>query len=283
MPFQPSAVGSQSKEYTWQYDWRTLATYALGIGAKKDELPYLFEGTKGGIRVFPTIAVVPSYAVLGELMGKTGGDYALVVHGGQKVRMLRPLPPEGTVKTVGTLAGLYNAKKMVQAIIRTTSTMNGEPLFETSWSILFRQAPDFESERAPEDPDACEPPKDKAPDWTHEEATSQEQALLYRLSGDVNPLHADPEFAKAVGFPQGPILHGLATYGFVARAVTKNMLGGDATRLKTFTAQFRKPVWPGDTIVTQGWNIAPGKVAIVASVAGRPDPVLAGSWATFST
>jgi acyl dehydratase len=95
----------------------------------------------------------------------------------------------------------------------------------------------------------------------------------------VNPLHADPEFAAMVGFPQGPILHGLCTYGFVARAIIKNAAGGDATKLRTFSAQFRKPVWPGDTIVTQGYTLGDGKVVVVASVKERPEPVLTNAWA----
>jgi acyl dehydratase len=122
-------------------------------------------------------------------------------------------------------------------------------------------------------------PKDRAPDWTVEEATSPEQALLYRISGDINPLHADPEFAVAVGFPQGPILHGLCTYGIVGRAILKHAADGDPLRLRTFSAQFRKPVWPGDTLVTQGFHLGDGKVAVVATAKGRPDPVLTNAWA----
>src|SRR5262249_35006401 len=131
----------------------------------------------------------------------------------------------------------------------------------------------------PQQPDEPSAPKDRPADWTVEQATSPEQALLYRICGDVNPLHADPEFATMVGFPQGPILHGLCTYGFVARAIAPGVAGGDATKLKTFSAQFRKPVWPGDVIVTQGWNLGEGKVAVVASVKDRPDPVLTNAWA----
>ena len=122
-------------------------------------------------------------------------------------------------------------------------------------------------------------PKDRPADWTFEEATSPEQALLYRIAGDDNPLHADPEFATAVGFPQGPILHGLATYGFAARAVIKQAAGGDATKIRAFNGQFRKPVWPGDTLITQGWNLGEGKVAFNTIVKGRPEIVLGGAWA----
>lgn len=282
MPFHPSAVGSQTKAFSWTYDWKTLAAYALGIGAKRDELDYLYEGTKDGIRSYPTIAVVPAFPAVVDLIAATGGQMATVVHGAQKVLIHRPLPPQGTVSTTGTLVGLFNLKKLVSAIIDTSSTLNGEPLFETRWTILFREQPDFESGRAPEDQGAVNVPKDRPADFSHREASSPEQALLYRISGDTNPLHADPAFAAKVGFAEGPILHGLATYGFAARALIKHAAGGDASKLKSFSAQFRKPVWPGDVLVTQGWNMGQGKWAISTAVEGKPDNVLTGAWAELT-
>ena len=278
MPLDMSSVGYTTKPHTVSYDWRTLATYALGIGAKRDELSYLYEGTAGGIKVYPTFAVVPAYDAVVELLGKTGGDLAMVVHGGQKVRAHRPIPGAGTLVTTGTLQAIYDLKKFGQVILQTSTTLDGEPVFDTTWSIIYRGAGGFSGPRPPasDEPSA---PKDRAPDWTVSEATSPEQALLYRIAGDVNPLHADPEFAAAVGFPQGPILHGLCTYGFAARAIVRQAAGGDASKLRSFSAQFRKPVWPGDTIVTQGWAIDGGRVAIVTNVEGRPDAVLGSAWA----
>jgi acyl dehydratase len=273
-----STVGYTTRPYSLTYDWKTLAAYALGIGAKRDELDYLYEGAKSGMKVYPTFAVVPVFEPVVDVLGKSGGNMAMVVHGGQTVRALRPIPSRGTITSTGTLKSIYDLKKFAQVIIETTSTLDGEPLFETTWSIIFRGAGGFGGARPPETSEP-EVPKDRAPDWTFEEATTPEQALLYRISGDVNPLHADPEFAAMVGFPQGPILHGLCTYGFAARAVVKNAAGGDATKLRSFAAQFRKPVWPGDTIVTQGYALEGGKVAVVASVKGRPDPVLTSAWA----
>lgn len=273
-----STVGYGTKAYSFSYDWKTLAAYALGIGAKRDELDYLYEGAKHGMKVYPTFAVVPAYEAVIDVLGKSGGNLAMVVHGGQVVRAHRPIPASATISTTGTLKAIYDLKKFTQVIVETSSTLEGEPLFETVWSIIFRGAGGFGGPRPPEtkDPQA---PKDRAPDWTVEEATLPEQALLYRISGDVNPLHADPEFASMVGFPQGPILHGLCTYGFAARAVVKSAAGGDASKLKTFSAQFRKPVWPGDTIVTQGFTLGDGKVAIVTSVKERPEAVLTNAWA----
>ena len=274
-----SSVGYTTKPYAFTYDWKTVATYALGIGAKRDELEYLFEGAKGGMKVYPTFAVVPAYAAVIELLGKTGGDLAMVVHGGQTIRMHKAIPASGTIETTGTLEAIYDLKKFGQVVLKTSTTASGEPLFDTLWSIIYRGAGGFGGPRPPAREDEPSVPKECAPDWTFKETTSPEQALLYRISGDVNPLHADPEFANMVGFPQGPILHGLCTYGFAARAIVKNAAGGDATKVRAFSAQFRKPVWPGDTIVTSGYALEGGKVAIVAHVDGRPDAVLANAWA----
>lgn len=281
MALDMSTVGYTTQPKTFTYDWRNLATYALGIGAKKDELAYLYEGFKEGMRAYPTFAVVPAFDAVIDLLAKSGGDMAMVVHGAQTVRAHRPIPASATLTTTGTCTGIYDMKKFAQVILQTSSTLDGEPLFDTTWSIIFRGAGGFDGPRPPKGSDP-EVPKDRPADWTVEESTTPEQALLYRVSGDVNPLHADPEFATMVGFPQGPILHGLCTYGFAARAVVHKAAGGDARRLRSISAQFRKPVWPGDTLVTQGWDLGGGKVALVTSVKERPDPVLTGAWAEIS-
>lgn len=278
MAFDLSTVGFTTKPHTLSYDWKTSAVYALGIGAKRDELAFLYENAKGGMKAFPTFAVVPAHHPIVEMLAKCNANMAMVVHGGQVVRVHRPIPAEGKLETTGTIKGIYDMKKLGQVVLETKTTLAGEPLFDTTWSIIVRDGGGFGGPRPPpsDEPSA---PKDRAPDWTHEEATSPEQALLYRVSGDVNPLHADPEFAAAVGFPQGPILHGLCTYGFAARAVIKHAAGGDASRLKAYAAQFRKPVWPGDTLVTQGWDLGGGKLAVVTTAKGRPDPVITNAWA----
>ncbi len=102
-----------------------------------------------------------------------------------------------------------------------------------------------------------------------------------RENGDFNPLHADPAFAEKVGFPQGPILHGLCTFGYMVRQAAKG-LGIDAAKITGFEGQFRRPVWPGDTLVTSGWKVSPGKVALQVSVKERDENVMAGCWATYA-
>jgi acyl dehydratase len=280
MSLDVSAVGYQTQTHAFEYDWKTVALYALGIGAKKAELEYVYEAK--GPKVYPTFAVVPALMPVGDMLGKTGGDLAMVVHGGQIVRLHRPIPSEGKLETVGTVLGIYDLRKMAQVVLQTKTSVKGEPLFDSEWSIIIRGAGDFGGAPPPksETPSA---PKDRAPDWVNEEATLPEQALLYRLSGDLNPLHADPDFAAMVGFPQGPILHGLATYGFVARAVIQRSCGGDANKLAAFGAQFRKPVWPGDTIKTQAHVVGEGKLALTVHAGDRPDAVITNGWAEFSS
>jgi acyl dehydratase len=275
-------IGARSQSYVHEWSWRRQALYALGIGCKRDELAYLYEGHKGGMRVYPTYAVVPSYEPLIELLLAAQTNLAMVVHGAQKVVAHRPVPAEGKVETVGVLRGIYDMKKFAQLVIETESKLGGEPLFDTEWSIIVRGEGGFGGERPPSDDGAPAAPRDRAADWTVSYPTLPEQALLYRLSGDVNPLHADPEFARSVGFEQGPILHGLCTYGHVARAVVARSAGGDAVRLRELAGQFRKPVWPGETIVVSGWELGGGAVAVQAQVEGRPEAVFANGWARIS-
>jgi acyl dehydratase len=284
MPFDLSLVGKPSEPSELAYDWQRTVLYALGIGAKRDELDYLYEGR--GPKVYPSFAVTPKFAPLLDLLERTGGTLAMIVHGGEKVVVRKPLAPSATLRTTATVRGIYDMRRFAQVLVDTQSRdEKGEVVAETTSSILFRGEGGFGGAPPPkeEDPGAVSIPKDKPPPtFRVEEATGPEQALLYRLSGDLNPLHADPEFAAGVGFTQGPILHGLCTFGFMVRHATKALLGGDASRLHAFEAQFRRPVWPGDTLVTEGWVVTPGKVALQVSVKERSEVVLAGAWAAFA-
>lgn len=287
MPIDLAARGFTTEAYELPYDWRTLATYALGVGAKRDELPFLYEGTAGGMKVLPTFGVVPAHRPVVEVLAKTGGNMAMIVHGAQTVRAHRSIPEQGTLRTTGHLKAIYDLKKFTQVIIETHTTLAergggaGEAVYDTVWSIIFRGEGNFGGERPPSD-DAPSVPKDRAPDWSVEEATSPEQALLYRISGDQNPLHADPAFAASVGFTQGPILHGLCTFGFLARAVVKSACGGDPDRLRQLSAQFRKPVWPGDTLTMSGFDLSDGRVALTTAVKERNEAVLGSAHAVIA-
>lgn len=265
MALKPEAEGKTTAELVHEYDWKDVALYALGVGARTRELDFLYEGR--GPKVLPTYAVVPSFFACGELLPVLGGDLLGVVHGGQRIRLHKPFAPKGRLTTVGKAAGIYDLKRMAQAVITTeTRDDGGDLVCETEWSIIFRLDGGFGG-KAPPPSEKVRPP-DREPDFRVEEATSPEQALLYRLNGDTNPLHADPEIGEKAGFGR-PILHGLCTYGYAGRAVLHECCDGDPSRLKSLSGQFRKPVWPGDTIVTEGfWE--DGRVVLRTSTKERP-------------
>lgn len=274
MTLDLNAVGAETETFVMDYDWKTLALYALGIGATRDELPFLYEGL--GPKVYPSFAVVPAYPVLDALLRKTQGPYEMVVHQGQTVTVHRELPPQGRLETKGKLKGMYDLKRMALVVLESQSTLNGELVYSCEWQIIYRGEGGFGGERRPKG-ESYNVPK-RTPDWMFEEKIPETQALLYRLSGDPNPLHADPVMARAVGFEQGPILHGLATFGYVCRAVVHNACAGDPTRLKSLTAQFKRPVWPGDTLRTDGYTDG-NRVLLEAYASGREEAVLGSSCA----
>jgi len=270
MAVDPKTVGVESAVYTLRYDWKTLVLYALGIGATREELDYVYEGR--GPKVFPTFGVVPGYPVLGELLGRSGGSLDRVVHGGQSVTMHGELPPTGELSTQGTITGVYDLKRMTQLVFLAKTTLDGRLVFESEWTLLVLGEGGFDGPRPPKSP-IPKIPTGAAPAFRVEERVPAEQALLYRLSGDPNPLHVDPAVAKLLGFDKGPILHGLATYGYAARALVRSVLGGDASRLVTFHGQFRKPFWPGEVLRTEGFEVE-GKYAL-RSASTAPDDVVA--------
>ncbi len=295
MAIDLSLVGKSSPVSRFEYGWKDAALYALGIGAKKDELDYLYEGGAafGGSgaqtsaprpRVYPSFGVVPTFQVMLEHMSTTGIDLAMVIHGAQRMRIHKPFAPAGVLSSTATVRGIYDMRRFASVVVDTESkNEKGELVCEATWRMIVRDAGGFGGETMPKEPGGITASKSTAPDFRFEEKTTEEQALLYRLSGDQNPLHADPAFAKRVGFEQGPILHGLCTYGFMVRHAAKGCCGGDATRLTAFDGQFKKPVWPGDTLVTEGWIVEPGKCALQVSVKERSENVMSHVWATFAT
>lgn len=262
------AAGKRTEPIEHPYRWQDVALYALGIGAKASDLDFLYE--KRGPKVFPTYAVIPTFEANRRLFDVIGGDFSGVVHGSQKITMHKPFAPEGTLTTVGIVEGVYDLKRMAQSTVRTeTRDQSGELVCETEWVIMYLLDGGFGGEPPPRSPKIR--PPERAPDWVVEDPTSPEQALLYRLSGDLNPLHADPAAAeKAAKVTQGrPILHGLCTYGYVGRAILANECDSDPARLRSFYGRFSLPVWPGETIVTEGWR-EDGRVIVRAATKERP-------------
>jgi len=256
MPIQVDVVVQKSQPIQHRYDWKDTVLYALGVGAKADELDFLFE--MNGPKVLPTFAVVPSFSAMASVVAQVGANPVMVVHGEQKVDLHRPIPPAGIFTTVAEVTGVYDkGKGAVIAVIARTTDDKGEPVFDNQFSIFVRGAGGFGGDRGPEALKA-DPPEGKTADFTVSERTLPEQALLYRLSGDPNPLHVSPQFARMAGFDR-PILHGLCTYGHAGRALLKNACDGDPKRFKSFAARFAGIVFPGDTLTTEGWQVAPGK------------------------
>jgi acyl dehydratase len=255
-------VGKKSEPVEFSYTWKDAVLYALGVGAKVDELDYLYEGR--GPKVLPTFAVVPSFMSLIQVVGDLQVNPMMILHGEQKITAHAPIPSAAKLRTVAEVKGIYDKGKGALVVVDAeTRDEKGTHLFDNSFSIFVRGEGGFGGERGPEATKA-DPPAGKAPDFTHTQTTLPTQALLYRLSGDYNPLHADPGFARFGGFDR-PILHGLCTYGFAGRAVLRGACGGDERRLRSFAARFSAPVFPGDTLTTRGWKREDGSYLVTVS------------------
>ncbi len=269
MAIKMDLVGKVFDPVSFSYTWKDVVLYALGVGAKIDELDYLYEGR--GPKVLPTFAVVPSFASLIDVVGRLQLNVMMVLHGEQGIRLHRAIPPSATLKTRSTIKGIYDkGKGALVAVECKTVDDKEEPVFDNTFSIFVRGEGGFGGDRGPE-AEKVEAPEGKAPDFEVTEAIPAEQALLYRLGGgDLNPLHADPGFAKMAGFER-PILHGLGTYGYAGRAVLRAACGGDAAKLRGFFARFSGAVVPGDTITTRGWKVGDQRYAVaVTNQAGKP-------------
>ncbi len=250
MAIDPSRVGLTAGPTHYAYDTDRVALYALGVGCTADELDYLYEGR--GPKVLPTFAVIPAYAALQAAMVDAGVSFDNVVHGHQRVTLHAPIPPAAILSTTATVTAVYDMKRMAQVVVTTrTVDASGTGLFDTEWGILVLGAGGWGGEPPPGREGSA---PDRPADFRVVQATRPEQALLYRLLGDGNPLHADPDFPLVrERFGGRPILHGLCSYGFVGRALAQAVCGGDAGRIQTMHARFTKPVWPGDTLITEGW------------------------------
>jgi len=249
MELNLEVVGKVYEGVPFKYNWKTCATYALGIGASADDLEYTWEGAPQ-FKVVPSFAVCPTFPIIIEALQEIRADFRKLVHGAQTLTFHRAIPKKGILRSTGQITEVQDKGKGAVVIIETQTTDDGgQPLFDTSWSIFCRGQGDFGGERG-ESPSIPSPVSGADPVLDLTMDTRPEQALLYRLSGDLNPLHVDPELATKAGFEK-PILHGLCTYGYAVHAVVKNLCGGDPARLKSFQARFSREVYPGDTLSMQ--------------------------------
>jgi 3-hydroxyacyl-CoA dehydrogenase/3a,7a,12a-trihydroxy-5b-cholest-24-enoyl-CoA hydratase len=258
------ALGHEMPPVESRFDERDLALYALGVGAAKDpldakELPYVYELSGEGFRMVPTFAVAPALKAIFDLAkeGKQapGLHYGLdrVLHGEQYTEIRAPWPTHGQLVHKIRIKDIFDKGKHALVVTAITTTDDkGNELAYNELTTFVRGAGGWGGERGPSG-DANVPPE-RAPDAVVEEKTSPSQALLYRLSGDWNPLHADPGFARGFGFDR-PILHGLCTFGFAARhVITRFCPGGDSRFFKSIKARFADTVFPGETLVTEMWD-----------------------------
>lgn len=258
MPIDPSNVGTTTEPRTVSWTSKDSLLYALGIGAGTDDLAFTTENSIGvDQRAYPTQAVILGGldpAILGMV-----GDYdrRMIVHGEQLVELHATLPVEGTIEVSTEVTGLYDKGKgaVIEVTSRSVDAETGTPLFSLVTSLFVRGEGGFGGESGP-DKSANDAP-DTAPDHALSVATGKDQALVYRLSGDRNPLHSDPTFAQKVGFDQ-PILHGLATFGIAGRALLDALVDSDPGRLRSIEGRFTKPVLPGETLTVKVWTTEPG-------------------------
>ena len=257
MSFKLENIGKKTDERIFEYDWKDVVLYALGIGAQADELSFVYEGVKGGLKVFPsfaTIAHMNANAMLTVLGKGAGNILARMVHGSQQIKLFQPFKKRGKITNVGEVSSIWDKGKNAVINVKVTgNSEKGEPIYETNAGYFCFGMGGFGGDPGPKT-DPLEPPEEVEPDFSISYKTQKNQAALYRLNGDYNPLHIDPAFAMRVIKEDTPILHGLATYGFVSRAIVYGLCDGDVTRFKEFGARFSKFVYPGDTIITEGWK-----------------------------
>ncbi len=257
MPIDPQkAIGTKLQPLSYEYTDRDVMLYALGIGAgvpetSEQQLQFTYEGN---LKVLPTFGVVPPFPALAGLIGAPGVDInpMMILHGEQYLEILKhPVPTSGKLTTEPVIKAIYDKGKGALVLVdAVTSDESGNKVYFNTFTVFVRGEGGFGGEAGPKPGNL---PPDRAPDKVVEAKTLPQQALLYRLSGDRNPLHADPGFAGMAGFEK-PILHGLCTFGFTGRAVLESFCDNNPEKFKSISVRFASHVFPGETIITEMWK-----------------------------
>lgn len=252
----PAILDLKSEGQAFAWTDRETMLYALGVGMGADpmderELPFVYEN---GLKAVPTLATVVAWGA-GPGVGRMGINFLMVVHGEQAVTFHRPMPTEASILADSRVIGAWDKGPGKGAVIATETVLKdaatGEPIATLVSSTFARSDGGFGGP-ADGQPEPHAVPQ-RAPDLSLDFATRPDQALIYRLSGDRNPLHADPKVAEAAGFPR-PILHGLCTYGLTCRAVLQAFADYDPARIKSHQVRFSSPVFPGETVTVDLWR-----------------------------
>lgn len=250
-------VGKVRATTIHEYSARDVILYHLGIGVGPEDLDFVYEGVRVGPKVCPSFAVVPLFEPMRNLLAQLRIPFRTVLHGEQTILMDDAIPPKGMFITTATAPAIYDKGKAAVVVFATETTDKaGKRLFRARMSLFCRGLGGFGGDPGPGAP-PLEIPQDKPPDFEWSQRTAHNQAALYRLSGDLNPLHIDPLAASFAGF-RSPILHGLCTFGFVGRAILREVCQDDIGRFAEFGVRFSAPVYPGDTITTRGWGMGGG-------------------------
>ena len=260
MPINPDAIGAKTAPQPFEWTDRETLLYALGVGAGTQDLAFTTENSHDiEQQVLPTYAVIacPAWGAAAEV---GNFNWAMLLHGSQQIRLHRPLPPSGKLNASSEVADIQDKGEGKNAILvlkgTGTDPETGEVVAESVSTAVIRGEGGFGGQPG-ERPVAPTFP-DREPDAKVALATTEDQPLIYRLSGDRNPLHSDPWFAQTLaGFPK-PILHGLCTYGVAGRVLVAELGGGDATKIRAVGARFTSPVFPGETLTTSVWRTEPG-------------------------
>lgn len=254
MALTQDPTGTVFPQRRFSYSAKDTILYALGVGAGSQDqiadLPYLFEM---GLRALPSQAAVIAWD--DAWLGQIGLNERLVVHGEQRITLHQPLPVAAAIEAQSTIVEVVDKGQDRGALlyVETAITRTDEPApLATLLSTVFARG-DGGFGGKPSGGPTPHPIPSGSPDLLCATRIPLNQALIYRLSGDLNPLHADPDFARSAGFDR-PILHGLSTYGATVRTITSAVLGYDPTPIEHIAARFSAPLFPGDDVEVLIWN-----------------------------
>jgi acyl dehydratase len=281
MPIDPSkALGADLGEGQYSWDKDQVILYHLGLGAGENatdegELEYTYEKN---LKVLPSFGVIPVFGAMGGLASVPGLEFnfAMLLHGEQDLEIHQPIPPEATVNSKGTVVEIWDKRKAALVVLEVKTTDESkQPLFTNRFSLFLRGEGGFGGEPGPK---AANTPPEREPDGVIEVKLMPQQALIYRLSGDKNPLHADPEFAKMAGFDK-PIIHGLCSYGVVCKAIVDHVLGGDTSAVARWQARFAGVGFPGETYLISHWREG-DRIFVKADSKQRNAPIISNAAVT---